>query len=587
MRGWPHLADNATQKREGHLRFGLQLKVLATLAVLFTIVAAASFAWMASNAHEQGLRGAEDQAIALSDQMDAVWDYVDENQPATNVYVRELGEQARGLVCVSAVKSIARQFSRENETEISVVSLSPRNKEDAADAFEQQALQAFAADETLGSYAGVGTGDDGEKYYYYLRPRRITAACLACHGDPAGEKDPLGYEKEGYTTGMVAGAISIRESLGAHTAAAQANTLQGIGLFLVGLLAVMGAMYAVLRKTVIRPVARVSDAASAYHPGKDSPRIAQTGGTDEIAELARDFNAMADDLDSLYGNLEFRVEERTAELERLNGELQAKQDELAHALEQLKDETEYKDRLFASLSHDLRTPLASIIAYTQLADTQMGSHPSDEHDSGNCRNQQTIAQIGEQARTLVGMVDNILAFARAESRGIELHPTAVDLVDLAMHLRSTMEPIAMRRGQNLEVKADANSPLIEADRDLLMRVLQNLANNASKFTPAGGHIWVRIGCDPQDDPERHTISFVVEDDGVGIAADELERIFDPYTKGAYREGGNRNGAGLGLAVIRQIADAMQGEVSAQQREAGGSRFIFRFPATVLDEEDFE
>ena len=119
MRGWPHLADNATQKREGHLRFGLQLKVLATLAVLFTIVAAASFAWMASNAHEQGLRGAEDQAIALSDQMDAVWDYVDENQPATNVYVRELGEQARGLVCVSAVKSISRRrhlFRRRHTT---------------------------------------------------------------------------------------------------------------------------------------------------------------------------------------------------------------------------------------------------------------------------------------------------------------------------------------------------------------------------------------------------------------------------------------------------------------------------------------
>ena len=124
-------------------------------------------------------------------------------------------------------------------------------------------------------------------------------------------------------------------------------------------------------------------------------------------------------------------------------------------------------------------------------------------------------------------------------------------------------------------------------RDLLMRVLQNLANNASKFTPAGGHIWVHIGCDSQSKPERPTVAFAVEDDGVGIAADDLDRIFDPYTKGAYREGSNRNGAGLGLAVIRQIADAMQGEVSAQQREAGGSRFIFRFPASVLDEEDFE
>ena len=570
------------------MKFGLQFKVLATLAVLFTIFAIAAVAWSASFVGDQGLRNAEEQAVALSDQMDAVWDYVDENQPATNVYVRELGEQARGLVCVSAVKSIARQFSRENEAEISVVSLHPRNAEDSADAFEQEALEAFAAAEALDSYSGVATGEDGASYYYYLRPRRITAACLTCHGDPAGEKDPLGYEKEGYTTGMVAGAVSVRESLSSYTAAAEAGARQGTIIFLLGLLGVMGVMYAVLRKTVIRPVARVSEAASAYHPGKESPRIQETSGSDEIAELARDFNAMADDLDSLYTNLELRVEERTEELERLNGELQSKQEELEHAFAKLQDETEYKDRLFASLSHDLRTPLASIIAYTQLAETKMGECASEGGVAGECRNQETLSHIADQARRLVGMVDNILAFSRADAHGIELHPTTVDLVDLALHTRATMEPIATRKNLTLTVHADADLPLIEADRDLLVRVLGNLATNALKFTPSGGSVWVYISWDDTDpDGKQGIVTITVEDTGVGIAPEELERIFEPYTKGTYREGGTHKGTGLGLAVIRQIADVMQGDVWAEQRESGGSRFTFRFPAEALDEEDYE
>ena len=576
-----------TGQQKTRQAFGLQFKVLVTLAVLFTVFVVAAFAWGASFVHDKSLEDAEARAVALSDQMDAVWDYVDENQPATNVYVRELGDQARGLVCVSAVKSVARDFSRENDSEIRVVALSPRNKEDSPDAFEQEALEAFAADETLRSYSGVSANDAGEQVYYYLRPRHITATCLTCHGDPAGEKDPLGYVKEGYTVGTVAGAVSVRAPLSSYMANAVEGASQGILLVLLGLLGVMGVMYAVLRATVIKPVTRVSEAASAYRPGKDSPRLEDTDGKDEIAALARDFNTMADDLDSLYTNLELRVEERTAELARLNDELQSKQGELAAALAQLQDETEYKDRLFASLSHDLRTPLASIIAYTQLAETKMDECAPAGQDFDGCRNRETLERIADQARTLVGMVDNILAFARAEAQGIEVRPTAVDLVDLAMHLRATMEPIAQKRSQHLEVHADASLPLIEADRDLLMRVLHNLVNNASKFTPSGGGIRVEILLEESENPETGIISFVVDDDGVGIAAEDLERIFDPYTKGAYREGGSHTGAGLGLAVIRQIADAMGGDVSAQQREAGGSRFTFRFPATVLNEEDYE
>ena len=579
----------ASSNGERHSKFGLQFKLLATLALLFTAFAVAAFAWGSSYIQQQGMQDAEERAVALGDQMDAVWDYVDQNQPAANAYVQEFGEVARGLVCVTAVKSIARDFNRDNEGEIRVVALNPRNKEDSPDEFEQQALQAFAADETLEEYSGVGTSADGVETYYYLRPKRVTASCLSCHGDPAGETDPLGYKKEGLVEGAVKGAVSIRESVGASRADATSNAAQGIGLFLAGLLLVMGVMYALLRRSVVKPVQSVSAAASAYKPGAGSARIPQPDGRDEIADLARDFNAMADDLDGLYDNLEQRVEERTAELGRLNAELTEKQGELEDALAKLQEETESKDRLFASLSHDLRTPLASIIATTQLAEVQVDS--SAAADAGDSE-QEALVKIGEQTRTLVGMVDNILAFCRADAHGIEPHPEAVDLVDVAMHLKATMEPIAVRRGLALEVKVDSDLPLIEADQNLLMRVLQNLTTNAMKFTPEGGHVWVSVGWAEGEGEASAKVQFTVEDDGVGVAPEDLERIFEPYAKGAYAQGASvigasTTGAGLGLSVVRQIAGAMQGDVHAELRQGGGTRFAFRFPAAVLDEEDYE
>ena len=530
------------------------------------------------------MQDAEDRAVALSDQMDAIWDYVDQNQPAANAYVQEFGEVARGLVCVTAVKSIARDFNRDNEGQIRVVALNPRNKEDSPDDFERQALQAFAADETLEEYSGVSTSDDGVETYYYLRPRRVTSSCLLCHGNPEGETDPLGYRKEGLTEGSVKGAVSIRESVGVVRADAATSAVQGIGLFLTGLLLVMGVMYVLLRRNVIKPVQSVSAAASAYKPGAGSARIPQPGGHDEIADLARDFNAMADDLDGLYVNLEQRVEERTAELGRLNAELTSKQEELEDALSKLQVETESKDRLFASLSHDLRTPLASIIATTQLAEMHVASA---EATGAGDQEREALAKIGEQTRTLVGMVDNILAFCRADAHGIEPHTEPVDLVDLAMHLKATMEPIAARRGLTLEVKVDPDLPLIEADQNLLMRVLQNLTTNALKFTLEGGHVWASVDWTDASGEMPATVQFTVEDDGVGIASEDLERVFEPYAKGVYREGASATGAGLGLSVVRQIADAMRGDVRAEPRQEGGTCFAFSFPATVLDEEDYE
>ena len=607
---------------ERKLKTGLQFKVLTALAVLFTLFMFAALAWGLTFVHDHSTNDAKERAIALSDQMDAVWDYVDENQPATNAYVQQFGDLARGLVCVTSVKSIARDFNKGNTDEIRVVALEPRNKEDSPDDFEREALEALAADESLEEYSGIGTNENGDQVYYYLRPRRVTESCLSCHGAPAGETDVLGYKKEGYSVGMVKGAVSVRESIGGYRDTAAAGAVEGIGLYLLGLLVVMGAMYALLRATVIKPVEKVSAAASAYRPGEGSKRIEQAGGTDELAELARDFNAMADDLDGLYADLGQRVEERTAQLERMNGQLQDKQEELESALSKLQSETEYKSRLFASLSHDLRTPLASIIALTQLAETQVTSDSQElESDMPN-RDKEALGSIGDQARTLVGMVDNILAFSRAESSGIELHLSAIDLVDLASHVRSTMQPIAIRRGLELDVKVDADLPLVEADQNLLLRVLHNLVTNALKFTPPGGHVWVSICCggaagdgnaeaddgtegtgaadgtdgsgaatrgskEPEEHAELVTVAFVVEDDGVGVATEDLENVFEPYTKGPYREGGSQAGAGLGLAVIRQIADVMQGEAKAEQRAGGGSRFTFSFPAAVLDEEEYE
>ena len=222
----------------------------------------------------------------------------------------------------------------------------------------------------------------------------------------------------------------------------------------------------------------------------------------------------------------------------------------------------------ANISHELRTPLASI---KLLAETRSGG-ATDDPDSAR----DMAVQIEREVDHLAQLVDELLDLSRIESGETKLNIRAVDAAEVVSAIIDRMRALAERRRVRLRGVTDAaGQPAAAADRARLTQALINLTHNAIKFSRPGGE--VRIGW--QERGAR--IRFVVADDGVGIPASHLPRIFERFYKvdrSRTRHGeGDGGSAGLGLAIVRHIVEAHGGTVGVESDEGVGSTFWIEVP----------
>lgn len=254
-------------------------------------------------------------------------------------------------------------------------------------------------------------------------------------------------------------------------------------------------------------------------------------------------------------NLEDLVAARTGELEHANREL-------AHANEDLGTLSREKDAFLAVLTHDMRTPLTSIKGYASILRDRELEREQQAH----------IARvILRSEETLLEIVNNILEIEKMQSgTPILLERTIFDVALLTRRVVETIQAPAMEK--NIELAYDdVPSPIeIEGDVSKVERVITNLVSNAVKYTPEGGHVWVSTLVDG-----RYAV-IQVKDDGYGIPADELPHIFDRYR----RVKGHRHlavGTGLGLAVVKSLVEAHQGEILVDSEVNQGSTFSIKLP----------
>ena len=228
-----------------------------------------------------------------------------------------------------------------------------------------------------------------------------------------------------------------------------------------------------------------------------------------------------------------------------------------------------KGEFLASMSHELRTPLNAIGGHTQLLEMELHG-PLTEAQRG------TLARIDRAQRHLLGLINDILNYAKLESGRVEYTMRALSLPEVLADVLPMIEPLLLAR--ELTVRTPEGRPTgteavrVWADREKLAQVLLNLLSNAAKFTPAGGRIAVTIDPEPGD-PVRAVIR--VSDTGVGIAGDQLEAIFAPFVQvrprwQPYAE--RAEGTGLGLAISRDLARGMGGDLAVQSVEGEGSTF---------------
>jgi signal transduction histidine kinase len=218
--------------------------------------------------------------------------------------------------------------------------------------------------------------------------------------------------------------------------------------------------------------------------------------------------------------------------------------------------------LLAVVSHDLRTPLNSIIGYTDLFEVGAAGETGP-------RAQEWIARIRRAADHQLHLIDQLLLFVRAGEEGAELQVTDVDVAELFEDVRSMVAPLAAKAGLTLSVACEPRT-ILRSDPDLMRQILVNLVTNAIKYTPVGS---VRVAATA----DAGEVTMTVTDTGSGIAAEDLDRIFEPFWKES-RTTDVRSGTGLGLSIVQRLVRRLGGRISVASTPGAGSTFSVTLPS---------
>jgi signal transduction histidine kinase len=298
-----------------------------------------------------------------------------------------------------------------------------------------------------------------------------------------------------------------------------------VGSLSVGLLSLAIALY--FGRTIVSGLTRIGAAASRAAEGDLGARVA-LNSTDELGHLAQAFNAM------------------TESLARID---------------------QVKSDFVATVSHELRTPLTLILAPLEsLLSRDYGALPPNQ--------EAVLGTMDNNARRLLQMVNGLLDFSKLQAgkMSVALQPT--DIVGLTRSVLKDLEPAMRRKGLGFEADLGAENPVIEMDAYLFERILFNLLSNAMKFTPAGGRVRLELAY------QAPQLRLTVSDNGIGISEADAKNLFKKFSQAEASSTRRFEGTGLGLALVKECALLLGGDVSLQSRPGQGSVFSVACPAPL-------
>jgi PAS domain S-box-containing protein len=248
-------------------------------------------------------------------------------------------------------------------------------------------------------------------------------------------------------------------------------------------------------------------------------------------------------------------------------ELRNKNEQLARALEAARLATEAKSRFLAGVSHELRTPLNGIIGFSELMyDGKLGPVSDDFKD--------VLSDILTSARHLLQLINDILDLSKVEAGRMEFHPEPSRIDALVFEVRDVVRPLAERKRIHLTLDVPMDLTAV-IDPSRFKQVLYNYLSNAVKFTAEDGRVAVRVARE-----ENSSFRLDVEDTGIGIAPDEISKLFQEFQQLPNSRKAEQ-GTGLGLALTRHIVEAQGGTVSVRSEPGRGSVFSALFPLVSI------
>ena len=226
-----------------------------------------------------------------------------------------------------------------------------------------------------------------------------------------------------------------------------------------------------------------------------------------------------------------------------------------------------KTDFLATMSHELRTPLNAIAGYAELLELGMRGPISEQQ-------REAITRIRRSEQHLLGIVNDILMFAKTETGRLPLKLENTTVASALASVRFLIEPLLSASEIKFTEQECSDELAVVADRDRLNQILVNLLSNAVKFSPRGGEVRVRCAV------KEHLVAINVEDDGHGIAADKLEEIFEPFVQLSSGLTRTAEGSGLGLSISRELARLMGGDVTVVSELGKGSTFTLTLPVSA-------
>ena len=254
------------------------------------------------------------------------------------------------------------------------------------------------------------------------------------------------------------------------------------------------------------------------------------------------------------------------EFSRINSELTNLQRETIKANSELRAMSENKSVMLGIVAHDLRTPLSVISGYADFLEYKLSSKISD--DELRC-----IFRIKQSSTAMLNMIENLLSLSSIESGRLTLYRSAINLQDLLEQCLSLNAPIGERKGIALTLNISADFPIIMADGQKISQVLENLVNNAIKYSPPKTTVEVSAHyCDA-------SIEISVRDEGPGIHDNEIKALFEPFAKSSNRPTGGEVSTGLGLVICKNIVEGHGGRITVSSQVGQGTTMTFFLPRT--------